>query len=70
MDGFIGDDKMKTTEKKLGNIAEPASDEIQKHMEDNRGMSYYNAREQLRERAHGGKPPNGYRSWGDYWKQY
>lgn len=30
--------------------------------------NYYNARELLRERVNGGKPPDGYGSWGDYWK--
>jgi hypothetical protein len=32
------------------------------------GENYYNARERLREEAYGGKPPDGYSSWGDYWK--
>lgn len=34
------------------------------------GMSFYNAREQAREEKYGGKPPEGFRSWGDYWKAY
>ena len=46
---------------------EPTQEQIYKHMikiNDN----YYTAREQLRELAYGGKPPNGFSSWGDFWK--
>lgn len=47
---------------------EPSQDEIAKWMKDSSESSYYAAREQLREKAYGGKPPNGCQSWGDYWK--
>lgn len=30
----------------------------------------YASRELAREKAYGGKPPNGFASWGDYWKSY
>jgi hypothetical protein len=39
-------------------------------MKEHRGETYYTAREKLRELAYGGKPPDGYASWGDYWKSY
>lgn len=45
---------------------EPTRAEIDELMK--QGESYYSAREKLREAAYGGKPPEGYRSWGDYWK--
>ena len=48
---------------------EPTEQEIQEYMKEN-NENYYNARERLRENAYGGKPPGGYRSWGDYWKSY
>jgi len=48
---------------------EPSEDEIMEEME-RTGEGYYNAREKLRERAYGGKPPAGFDSWGDYWKAY
>jgi len=40
---------------------------IRKLMEE-RNLSYYGAREKLREIEYGGKAPDGYASWGDYWK--
>ena len=46
---------------------EPTDDEIKKHMKNN-NENYYNSREKLREESYGGKPPMGYRSWGDYHK--
>ena len=48
---------------------EPTEEQI-KHLVLNSTHSYYTAREYLRELSYGGKPPNGYRSWGDYWKSY
>lgn len=45
---------------------EPTDLEIRELMKE--GESYYSAREKLREKAYGGKPPYGYQSWGDYWK--
>lgn len=47
---------------------EPTHDEVLKNTNVNK--DYYAAREELRERAYGGKPPNGFQSWGDYWKSY
>lgn len=32
--------------------------------------TWYTAHEKLREQAYGRKPPDGYQSWGDYWKSY
>jgi hypothetical protein len=49
---------------------EPTDEEIKKLMEEGEGESFYTARETLREKAYGGKPPAGYQSWGDYWKAY
>ncbi len=49
---------------------EPTRMEIENYMMNNWGETYYTAREKLRESAYGGKPPNGYSSWGDYWKSY
>jgi len=46
---------------------EPTDDEVMIYMKKHQ-ENYYNARERLREKAYGGKPPNGYQSWGDYWK--
>lgn len=46
---------------------EPTKEEIEAYMEET-GENYYNSREKLRELAYGGKPPNGHKSWGDYWK--
>ena len=51
------------------NVDEPTEEEIRRYMKEN-NENYYNARERLREHAYGGKPPGGYRSWGDYWKSY
>lgn len=49
---------------------EPTDEEVAAYMEQNKGISFYNARETLRERAYGGKPPHGYSSWGLYWEHY
>lgn len=59
----------KLTVAELETCKEPTAREIKAFMEAN-GENYYNAREQLREKAYGGKPPGGYQSWGDYWKSY
>jgi hypothetical protein len=48
---------------------EPTQAEILKYMEIH-NENYYNARERLREKSYGGKPPSPYKSWGDYWKSY
>jgi len=47
---------------------EPTEEEIRKRMEESE-LSYYTAREQLREERYG-KPPNGFTDWGTYWKTY
>ena len=47
---------------------EPSQEEILEFMKINSGESFYSAREKLREIAYGGKPPNGFDSWGTYWK--
>lgn len=47
---------------------EPEEEEIWAYIGQHRGISYWNAREALRELAYGGKPPEGYTSWGEYWK--
>ena len=47
---------------------EPSDEEIRANMKG--PGDFYAARETLRERAYGGKPPGGYQSWGDYWKSY
>ena len=49
---------------------EPLPELIQKYMQDNPGLGFYASRERLREQAYGGKAPNGFQSWGDYWKTY
>ena len=54
---------------------EPDDSEVFQYIkETGRNLSYYNAREELRELAYGGsvgsKPPHGFQSWGDYWKSY
>jgi hypothetical protein len=54
---------------------EPTQEQIQQLIKKSKGKhSFYSAREELREMAYGGekgaKPPNGYSSWGDYWKSY
>ena len=46
---------------------DPTDEEIKKEMA-RTGQAFYNTRELLREKAHGGKPPNGFSSWGDYYK--
>lgn len=48
---------------------EPTLEEIYKLMRE-QNLDFYNAREKLREKAYGGKPPEGFQSWGDYWKAY
>ena len=50
-------------------------DEIKKYIiETGNIKDFYTAREELRRLAYGGyinaTPPNGYQSWGDYWKNY
>ena len=47
---------------------EPSEDRIRRYMSEHPNESYYTAREILREVAYGGRPPHGYRSWGDYHK--
>jgi len=42
-------------------VAEPTEEEVRKLMKEQQ-ESYYSAREILRERAYGGKPPGGYQS--------
>lgn len=49
---------------------EPTDKEIFDYVKKHPGESHYSARETLRERAYGGKPPDGFQSWGDYWKAY
>ena len=49
--------------------SEPTSEAIQAYMKEH-NENYYNAREALRNKAYGGKPPHGFQSWGDYWKSY
>ena len=51
------------------NNPEPDREEVELYMREH-SLDFYNAREQLREKAYGGKPPGGYASWGDYWKAY
>jgi hypothetical protein len=46
---------------------EPTTIEIQSCMAENK-LTYYGAREFLREQSYGGKPPEGFQSWGDYHK--
>lgn len=55
------------TDKKLENCREPSEEDINSLMK-SANLSYYGARERLREESYGGKPPSGYSSWGDYWK--
>lgn len=57
------------TDKELEGVAEPTEKEIYAYMKTH-PENYYNARERLREKAYGGKPPHGFQSWGDYWKSY
>lgn len=47
---------------------EPTEKQIKNKMK-LEGKSYYNAREELR-KLYNGKVPDGYSSWGDYWKSY
>lgn len=57
------------TAKELEQVQEPSHEEIvQYRLKHN--TDFYNAREELRNLAHGGLPPNGFASWGDYWKSY
>lgn len=51
----------------LVETGEPSEEEIRDYMKEN-NESFYAARERLREIAYGGKAPEGYQSWGDYWK--
>lgn len=46
---------------------EPTEDEIVTYMIET-SKDFYNAREDLRERAYGGKPPEGFPDWGTYWQ--
>ena len=59
-----------TNEKPIRGSAEPCIKDIQKIQAEDAGHTFYTAREEARERAYGGKPPTGYQSWGDYWKNY
>ena len=59
--------KIQKSQVQLGK--EPSPEEVAQSMQDD-ALSFYEAREQLREKAYGGKPPGGYASWGDYWKSY
>ena len=54
-------------DKKITSIQGPTESEIKDEMVES-GLDYYNARERLREKAYGGKPPDGFSSWGDYFK--
>ncbi len=56
-------------DRELATKKEPTEGEIKKRMKET-GERFYDARERLREAAYGGKPPYGFSSWGDYWKQY
>jgi hypothetical protein len=47
--------------------SEPTEKEIREYMLVH-AENYYNSRERLRETRYGGKPPEGYSSWGLYWK--
>ena len=53
-----------------GSNKEPTEKEIKELMKKDKRHTYYTAREELREKAYGGRPPVGYLSWGDYWKSY
>ena len=55
------------TEKRISQGEEPSDNEIIVYMRQHR-LSFYQARETLREKAYGGKPPHGFTCWGDYWK--
>jgi hypothetical protein len=48
---------------------EPTREEIDQYMKEH-DTNFYNAREALRERAYGGKPPRGFVSWGEFWKNF
>lgn len=48
---------------------EPTEENISEYCRKTK-QDYYTGREQLREIAYGGKPPEPYKSWGDYWKSY
>lgn len=49
---------------------EPTDEEVREHAKRNPHLGSYCSREELREKAYGGKPPGGFQSWGDYWKSY
>ena len=59
--------EISTDEKALQGI-EPTKEQVEILMKNNPKHSFYTAREELQEKAYGGKPPHGYASWGDYWK--
>ncbi|MDF2434766.1 MAG: hypothetical protein JWP44_4397 [Mucilaginibacter sp.] len=61
------EDRIATTEDIATGI-EPTSEEILAYQAET-GENWYNAREELREKAYGGKPPFG-GSWGNFWKNY
>lgn len=56
-------------DRELAKCKEPTQEEVEKRMKET-GERFYDAREALREAAYGGKPPDGFASWGDYWKSY
>ena len=59
-------EKHKSVDRPLVN-REPTEEEISICMESD-SLTYYGAREKLREKSYGGKPPGGFQSWGDYHK--
>jgi hypothetical protein len=56
----------KLTLDELDKCIEPTGEEIQKLVSE--GYTYYGAREMARNNAYGGLPPDGYDTWGDFWK--
>ena len=58
-----------STDERARQGTEPTEDEIIMYDRLHK-LGYYASREILREKAYGGKPPHGYASWGDYWKNY
>lgn len=67
--GFDSEQVISTPERALKG-EEPTHLEIKAYMDSNPGESFYSVRELLREKAYGGKPPNGCYSWGEFWKNY
>jgi len=61
--------KTNKSSKELEQCKSPTEKDVQEYMKLNK-ETYYVSREALRNRAYGGTPPNGYSSWGDYWKSY